>query len=243
MAKFTPNYQTPNMPKIISYLKNLRDIFYPAACVGCGNSLYREETILCIGCQIDFPINPELHIQNNTAMQTFSGRLPLIHANIYLYFTKNGIAQHAIHALKYEGRQDVGRYLGQKFAEAIAPNYTEKPDLVLPVPLHVSKEKTRGYNQCHSIGAAMSAVFGCELDLKSVSRTVANNSQTTLNRAKRWDNVKDIFALKENHDLAGKHILIVDDTLTTGATIESLGATLLQIPNVKLSVAALAQAQ
>jgi len=226
-----------------TYLKALINLFYPKACVGCGVSLLREEEFLCVTCELELPINPFLGEENNEIKIVFAGRLPLLSANTFLYFSKNGIAQHLIHALKYEDRQDVGKFLGNRFGQELAKTGILPIDAVIPVPLHPDKEKLRGYNQCLSIAEGLADALNSVVLDDVVKRNVSNPSQTKLNRAKRWDNVSGIFSLTNPDALANKHILLIDDTLTTGATLESCGSEILEATGAKLSIATLAYAK
>jgi len=225
-----------------SYFSSFLNLLYTPACVGCGTALLRNEQLLCITCQIELPLNPFFRQPPNEVADVFAGRLPLKSANALLYFTKSGITQHLIHALKYQNRQDVGEYLGKRLALELLKSGCN-PDVILPVPLHPNKEKARGYNQCHSIARGMKSVFKCKISYKSVVRTTSNLSQTKLNRAKRWDNVKGIFEIVSDKNLRNKHVLLVDDTLTTGATLESCGQALLNVPGIELSIATVAYAR
>jgi ComF family protein len=226
-----------------TYWRALINLFYPKSCVGCGVSLLREEDFLCISCEIDLPLNPQLLEHDNEIKTVFAGRLPLVTANTFLYFSKNGITQHLMHQLKYKDRQDVGSFLGQRFAEELKLFYTLPVDIVIPMPLHPDKEKLRGYNQCSSIARGMADVLHCEVREDVIIRSTANPSQTKLNRAKRWDNVKGIFELVNAEAIANKHVLLIDDTLTTGATLESCGSELVAGKNTQLSIATLAYAK
>lgn len=231
------------MKTIVSYLKSLQSLFYPEACVGCGSSLLRNEDLICLGCELNLPVNAFIQHAKTPALQVFDGRLPLVYAHSFLDFSKNGIAQHLIHALKYQDREDVGEFLGRRFAEKLDHLQVATPDVIVPVPLHKTKYKTRGYNQCSSIARGMQQVWNCDVADNAVNRAVANPSQTKLSRARRWDNVKGIFTLKKPELLTGKHVLLIDDTLTTGATLESCGITILEANDVRLSIATLAIAR
>ena len=226
-----------------SYLNAIINLFYPKACVGCGVSLLREEEFLCVSCEMELPINPFLEEKNNELKTVFAGRLPLVMANTFLYFSKNGIAQRLIHSLKYEDRQDVGRLLGYRFGQELAKLNTLTFDGIIPLPLHPNKEKSRGYNQCLSIAEGLSEALNCVVLDNVVQRDVENPSQTKLNRAKRWDNVRGIFSLINPDAIANKHVLLIDDTLTTGATLESCGTEILKGSGTKLSIATLAYAK
>lgn len=224
------------------YFKAFIDLFYTRSCPGCGNSMLHQEKFLCIACQLDLPVNPFFHAVSNEVKTVFSGRLPLETANSLLYFSKNGIAQGLLHALKYQDREDVGVYLGEMLGEELV-KAGYKADILLPVPLHPSKQQKRGYNQCHSIALGVQRSLGGAITFDAVERTIANPSQTRLNRVKRWDNVSGIFELKKPEILRNKRVLLLDDTLTTGATLESCGMTVLQAEGVKLSIATLAYAK
>lgn len=226
-----------------SYIDSFINLIYPKSCCGCGNSLLRNEWFLCASCEIDFPLNPEIGLPQNEIMTVFDGRLPLQTANTFLYFTKKGIAQNLIHQLKYQDREDLGIFLGKRFAHLLTPAFSTPPDLIIPMPLHPKKEKQRGYNQCNSIAKGLGEVLEIPIATDLVERVVANPSQTKLNRAKRWDNVKGIFKVHDYSSLKNKHVLLIDDTLTTGATLESCGQELVKNSNVKLSIAALAYAK
>lgn len=225
-----------------SYVLALRDLVYPRSCPGCGASLLRNERVICIACNIALPINPFINLPDNEITRVFSGRLPLRTANTLLYFSKNGIAQQLIHKLKYEDREDIGLFLGNLLGSVLNDTMPEKPNLIIPVPLHPDKEALRGYNQCHSIALGLQQELGGEVSTDSIIRVKANPSQTKLNRVKRWDNVKGIFEVIDANQLESKHVLLVDDTLTTGATLESCGSAILQAKNTSLSIATVAYA-
>ena len=226
-----------------TYLRALINLIYPKACVGCGLSLLHEEEFLCVQCEIDLPLNPFIHLQENEIKTVFDGRLPLVCANTFLSFSKNGITQHLMHALKYQDRQDVGEFLGRRFAAELDTFFTPQIDIIIPVPLHPEKQYLRGYNQCSSIAKGMATVLGCAVLEDVIVRNTSNTSQTKLNRAKRWDNVKGIFELVNPNAIANKHVLLIDDTLTTGATLESCGSEVIKSPNTLLSIATLAYAK
>ncbi len=226
-----------------TYLNALKDLVYPRGCPGCGSALLRGESAICIACQIDLPLNPYFTQHNNEVMQVFSGRLPLQTANALLYFNKSGIAQGLIHSLKYEDNEAIGEYLGNMLGSKLKDILPLPVDIIVPVPLHPKKQETRGYNQCHSIARGLQSQLLADIDIHSVKRIKANPSQTRLNRAKRWDNVDGIFSIVDDNELTGKHVLLIDDTLTTGATLESCGRTILKAEKVKLSIATLAYAK
>ncbi len=176
--------------------------------------------------------------------QIFWGRLPLHSATSFLFFNKGGNVQHLIHRLKYKRKPEVGIYLGRLMGFQLmdSPLFAEV-DLIIPVPLHPKKERIRGYNQSEIIGKGLEQSMKAVLSTGNLIRSVHTSSQTKKSRYGRWENVKGIFEVKNPEILKGKHLLLVDDVITTGATLESCANTLLEVPGIKLSVASLAYAQ
>lgn len=223
-----------------SFLRAFFNLCYPPSCAGCKSPVLRSEGLLCLQCQISLPINPHFGAKSNPVRSVFAGRLPVENAETLLLFSSHGITQNLIHALKYQGQQEVGKMLGTRLAMLYKSHYRDLPDYVLPMPLHPKKEKLRGYNQCIRMAESMAAIFGCKVAPPVVERVVQNPSQTKLNREKRWDNVAGIFRLNDTVIFTNKHVLLIDDTLTTGATLEALGMAILNTPGVKISIATLA---
>jgi ComF family protein len=154
---------------------------------------------------------------------------------------RNGISHRLIHRLKYHGDQEVGERLGALFADELLQSSRMKEiDVIVPVPLHPKKLHVRGYNQCDCIARGMAETLGVEVSLNNLTRTHFNASQTRRGRISRWSNVKDIFWVREPEKFEGKRILLIDDVITTGATIEACAMALRKIKDVQLSVGALA---
>ena len=173
----------------------------------------------------------------------FAGRVPIFRATAFYSFHKGGIVQHLIHQLKYKGKMEIGSYLGFLFGLALLESEDfQSIDLILPVPLHPHKKQKRGYNQseiiCNGIVEGMKKQHNYNL----LVRTVDTQTQTQKSRYNRWENVSQIFKVIQPEILTGKHILLVDDVVTTGATLEAAAQTLLEIPNTKVSIACLAYA-
>jgi ComF family protein len=181
-------------------------------------------------------------LQYSPVSQKFWGRLPLNGAFSYLFFKKGNATQALLHALKYQGRQDVGEKLGAMFSKELATSGRYDAELIIPLPLHESKQRARGYNQCDSIARGMQRYLGCESDTNSVKRLVANTTQTRKSRIDRWSNVETIFAVTQPEKIAGKSVLLIDDVVTTGATLEACGRTILEAGARSLSIATLATA-
>lgn len=218
--------------------KGITHLFYPDLCEGCNKPLVAEEEVLCIACET---LVPETHYDtvadNDTALR-FSGRIAFQHATTFAYFTEEGLLQHLLHGLKYRGRRDIGAYLGSRFARRLATtDWISTVDAIVPVPLHTTRIAHRGYNQSEVIAEAMSNVLHVPTLSRSLARVRNTESQVNKNRIERTENMQSAFAVTDNAGVAGKHILIIDDVLTTGATIEACATALLAVEGVKISVA------
>ncbi len=187
---------------------------------------------------------PRLHChdeRDNPIEKLFWGRVDLHAATAFVSMPHNGISHRLIHRLKYHGDQEVGEKLGALLAaELLASERMCNVDLIVPVPLHPKKLHVRGYNQCDCIARGMAEIMEAEVSVNNLTRTHFSASQTRRGRISRWSNVKDIFWVREPEKFEGKRILLVDDVITTGATIEACAIALGKINNVELSVAALA---
>ena len=187
---------------------------------------------------------PRLHMHDesdNAVEKLFWGRVDIHAATAYVSMPRNGISHRLIHRLKYHGDQEVGERLGALFADELRESTRMRDvDVIIPVPLHPKKMHVRGYNQCDCIARGMAEILGAEVSMNNLTRTHFNASQTRRGRISRWSNVKDIFWVREPDKLEGKRILLIDDVITTGATIEACATAIKKVPRVQLSVAALA---
>ncbi len=227
-----------------AWLNDILNLFYPHICYACGDSLTNQENIICLSCELKLPRTGfHLHDDNPIA-RVFWGRVQLQAATSFLFFNKGGHVQELIHALKYKGKTETGVYLGKLFGMDLknSPFY-QNIDVVIPVPLHPKKFHKRGFNQSETIAKGISQSLGIDIDHEHFIRLVNTDSQTKKSRYNRWENVKGVFGITDEKKLNGKHILLVDDVLTTGATLEACTSVLLNIENTKVSVATLAYAQ
>ncbi len=221
-----------------SVMQDMLRLVFPHTCPGCGRTLLKAEHNLCLHCQVHLP--KRLTFNSQELAQRFYGRLPLSEIYAYLLFKRNGITQHLLHAIKYHGNQELAQELGNKFGlDCNKLTLFTTVDTVVPVPLHKSKLRLRGFNQSELIAKGLANQLGCTLDNHTVHRVKKTPTQTRKNRMERWQNVAQIFEATTNQ-LAGKHVLLVDDVITTGATLESCGQALLQTGVSKLSIACLA---
>jgi len=218
-------------------------LFFPRLCNACQALLFKNEEIICTRCLLSLPrTNFHLH-HDNPVMETFWGRIPLESATAYLYFSKAGHVQHLIHQFKYKGQLEAGRMLGRMFGKDLLQSpYLKNVEIIIPVPLHWSKKKARGFNQSEIFGQEIATVMGIPLLSDVLIREKATATQTRKSRFERWQNVNYVFSVINPAKIEGKHILLVDDVITTGATIEASASALLEVPGTKVSVAFLATA-
>ena len=227
--------------KAARYIDYLISLFYPRICLACGNTLFRNEDTICTYCLFHLPKTNFHKEADNPVSRIFWGRIPLVSAAAYYYFGKGGKVQHLIHQLKYKGHREIGVYIGKLYGQELLESHLFSGiDFVIPVPLHRSKHKKRGYNQSEQFALGLCSSMPAKLDAHSLYRTLASETQTRKSRFSRWENVKEIFAIRDEYNLRGKHLLLVDDVITTGATIEACALILLKVPEVKVSVATMA---
>lgn len=235
----------------MSYWHAFIDFIYPPVCKACGRPLVTGERTLCTVCRVHLPYTGYERWADNPAAQAFYGRVPLQMASAMLFFAKDGRVQQLLHQLKYKRQSDLGLYLGGLMGQRLSRSGLCGPvDYIVPVPLHPDKQKKRGYNQAALLGEGMAHTWWTDgavgkrpvLLSGLLRKRRENESQTRKNRADRWDNVQAAYGVSEavagQMRMAGKHILLVDDVLTTGATLESAAAALLAAcPDMRLSVA------
>jgi ComF family protein len=230
--------------KFSYWARDLVGLFFPDTCLGCGVSLMEQEHLICLTCTLNLP-RTCFHLQrDNPVEKVFWGRVPVKGATSFLYFNKGGKVQRILHALKYRGRKEVGVCLGTLFGKDLCESHEfSSVQCIVPVPLHPGKEQKRGYNQSEMIGRGLSKSMGQPLITRALVRTVNTGSQTRKTRYNRWENVRDVFRVVDHDILRDKHILLVDDVLTTGATLEACAIKLLETEGTSVSMATLAYAQ
>ncbi|MBM3415078.1 MAG: ComF family protein [Bacteroidetes bacterium] len=227
-------------------LREIKDsvlhLLFPHVCTGCGSDLLSEESLLCMRCMEAMPeTNFELH-PGNPVEKTFWGRLPLAAATAQFYFTKESLMQHLMHQFKYRGNKDLGLQLGRIMGEQINKSGRFDADALIPLPLFPAKEKRRGYNQAAVLCDGMAEAMKIPVLNKVVSRPQHTETQTKKGRIERWKNIEGKFFLTGPDAVINKKVLLVDDVVTTGATLEACGTELLKAPGVQLSVATLCYA-
>ena len=231
----------------MNWLKDLWDDFlsllFPRVCYGCGNHLTKNEYLICTECYVVIPRTNFHTIKDNPVVQTFWGRCRIESAAAFSFFNKGSRIRKLIHNLKYKGIKEIGCELGKIYGLSLkSSDFLDDVDLIVPVPLHKSKQRTRGFNQSETISVGISEATGLPLVTNAIKRRTATSTQTKRSRIERWDNVEDVFVLKNPDLLAGKHILLVDDVITTGATMEACVNEILKAEGSKVSLVALAYA-
>lgn len=225
-------------------LKSLAHLFFPEACKACDDELQSGEHILCTSCHLQMPLT-DFHTYNDESIQkVFYGRLTIENATALLYFEKKGPVQQLMHNLKYRGAVSISNYLGNWLGEDLKDSaaYTSV-DVVVPVPIHPKKKKIRGYNQVEGFGKALSQHLQASYEDTILLKSKNTKTQVFKGRFTRSDETLNAFYIEHLEELSGKHILLCDDILTTGATIEACALQLLKIPNIRLSIAVMAIAQ
>lgn len=220
-------------------LVGLKNLIFPNLCAACNNTLLKNETHLCTSCTAQLPCTNFHLTRDNPVSKVFWGRVKVENAFAFLHFKKEGMVQKLLHEIKYNGYKELATHLGVLYAHDLLKAGLSF-DAIIPVPLHNSKLRARGYNQSEYFAMGLSQVLKTAILTDVVERITATESQTRKGRFDRWMNVKEVFHLAQPQAVEGKHVLICDDVITTGATIEGL----IQIlpANTRVSVGSIAAA-
>ncbi len=223
---------------------DLISLFYPQLCYACYNSLTQNERGICVYCRVCLPVT-NFHLEdNNHLKQKFYGRLQLEDAVALFYFVKHSYVQNLLHNLKYRKHREISSILGKwLIGECIKVGKFTDVDCVIPIPLYKTKYKKRGYNQVEGFAMEIAKKLSIKLVLESLVKLSATRTQTRKSRFSRWENVQTVFKLKDGKVFENKHVLLVDDIITTGATIEACCIQFQDIKGVKISIACMAMAQ
>lgn len=225
----------------LELLHDFTHLFFPHICVGCGTDVLGTHSVLCIRCVNQLPLtNFHLHAENQVE-KIFRGRLPVTQAMSFCYFSKDSLIQRILHQLKYKSNKEVGYLAGRMMGITLRQSELyDSVDVLVPLPLFASREKKRGYNQAAILCDGISAATGIPVLKNVITRNTSTETQTHKNRIERWLNMEGRFELRDPDAVRDKHVLLVDDVLTTGATLEACGHELLEGENTQVSIATLA---
>lgn len=229
--------------RISRILTDFVRLFYPNLCMVCHNDLADGESVICTSCLYHIPRTRYWLDAENPVAKIFWGRVFVETACSFFFFTKGSQYRKLLHHLKYNGKKEVGFVLGKEFGNVLkkAPLYKEI-DFIVPVPLHQKRLKQRGYNQAEEIAKGLEDSMKIPISTDNLIRLSYTETQTRKNRTERVENVSKAFSLAKPEEFKGKHILIVDDVITTGATLEECAAVVLEAEGVKVSIVTLAYA-
>jgi ComF family protein len=219
--------------------KDFIDLIYPNLCITCGSDLPGDERYICPKCWLDMPKTNLHQERENEIEKVFWGRFPITYATSLFYFTKGSRYQKLIHEIKYQGKKEIGRELGKRFGAQLKSSVFSEIDYLVPVPLHKRKKRKRGFNQSEWIAKGMSETLEKPVISNNLFRITHTKTQTRKSRFERWKNVENVFHLKDKTLFEDSHILLVDDIVTTGATLEACANRILISDNVKVSIASL----
>ncbi|RTY68822.1 ComF family protein [Flavobacterium sp. LB2P53] len=224
--------------------ESIINLFFPKVCSGCNAFLIANENVICTVCRHDIPLTNHHLNPENDAFKKFYGRIPVVHTSALFYFHKKGIVQVLIHNLKYKGHEEIGTILGEWYAEDLKNiELLTTVNEIIPVPLHRRKLKERGYNQVTAFGKALSTSLNVAYNDSLLIRNVYSKTQSKKNLLGRTEGIESIFDVSFTEKNHNKHFLLIDDVITTGATLEACSRAILKIPGAKISIVCMAMAQ
>jgi ComF family protein len=226
----------------ISVFEDILNLFYPRLCAGCSEPLTKGEEQVCLRCLYHMHRTNYHKERENRIEQLFWGKVRVKYATAHSFYHKESKLQQMIFKLKYHGQKEIGYVLGYEMGIELKHSVFNEVDVIIPIPLHPKRQKKRGYNQAEWIAMGIGKAMGKPVDSTSVRRTVATSTQTKKSKFDRWKNVENIFEVANPEKLQHKHVLVVDDVITTGATIEACLHTILEVIGTEVSVAAVGAA-
>jgi ComF family protein len=223
-------------------LRDFVSLVYPNYCLACEDALVKGEKLICTRCMLQMP-QTNYHLDElNPLKNRLSARINIAHAMALFKFSKSGRVQSVLHALKYKNQPELGVLLGLLYGDRLAPVFTNAFDLIIPVPLHPTRKRKRGYNQSAKFAEGLSQKLQIPFSDDVVVRDIKTETQTRKSKLNRWENVSEVFRIKDVASMKSRNVLLVDDVVTTGATLEACGNFLLESGCASLSFACIAEA-
>ena len=219
--------------------ESILHLIFPHVCHGCGTDVLSVNHHLCLECLESLPQTDFHSFADNPMEKHFWGRLPIAHGTSQFYYTKESMMQKLMHEFKYRGNKELGLYLGRLLGRSLQNSRFNDIDALVPLPLFPAKEKKRGFNQSLVLCEGITEILALPVLKDVIIRTTDTETQTKKNRIERWQNMEGKFELVDLQAVKGKHILLVDDVITTGATLEACGRELIKAGDLKLSIATL----
>lgn len=228
----------------MALINDFMSLIYPRLCEACGVNLFGHEKHLCNLCKVNLRRSNYHLSENNPISHLFAGRIPIKQASSFLLFEKNGKVQNILHSIKYNGNKELAFLMGILYAEELTRDtaFTEIT-AIIPIPLHTAKLKQRGFNQSEYFASGLSKGLSKPIHTSSLLRVKESSTQTSKRKFERWENVEGIFELVKQEELKGQHVLLVDDVITTGATLESAWTSLKAVDDLSISIASIAFAE
>jgi len=232
-----------NNSVIVGALSDFVSLLFPRPCLACGNSLVRGEEVICTNCILELPATDHHLEPDNPLRSRLSYRVPLKYGMACYRFSKNGRVQHLLHELKYKAHPEIGVTLGRVYADKmLTAGFMDVFEMIIPVPLHPSRQRKRGYNQSAKFAEGLSEGLGVPFSDHIMMRQLKTETQTRKSKLNRWENMHDVFRVNVPAEVDGKRILLVDDVITTGSTLEACAQVLIDAGSRELSIACIAEA-
>lgn len=224
--------------RIHQYTNDLIHLFYPHICIGCGSDVIERGQIICAECFSGLPVTDYFQYADNPVERLFAGRILVQHAGSAFYFTKQSMLQNMMHEIKYRSNIEAGLFIGKQAGTALQQSGRfSDVDVIVPMPLSNKRMRHRGYNQASVIAQGIAEVLQKPVEDHVAIRKMNTATQTGKDRTGRWQTMQHAFMVNDKEALIGKHVLLVDDIVTTGATLEACGEVIAAIAGVRLSIA------
>ncbi len=225
------------MKSIKTLLNAVFSLFFPDLCQSCSRPLVKGEFFICLHCFCQLP-QTNYHLRpSNPAEELFRGKFDYEKISAFLLFEKGGKTQQIVHQIKYKNNKAFGFWCGQLMAEEMMPSgFFSGIDIIVPVPLHKKKQKKRGFNQAEAISRGIANKCNIQVDISNLQKSKGNTTQTKKSRIERWLNSRELFQINNKEIFSGKHILLIDDVVTTGSTLEACAQCIKSCKDLKISI-------